>query len=188
MTLKTIPKQEWPPIAGWLIPKENCSELGYQIVQRAFRDVGILEVPNGSNRGTRLDRMNARASVPLGSWWCAVWTGLVWADAGASVPDSFPGTDYWLPYVKEGREKATPEPGDAIVYGLKRKGPVVPWGDGHHIGIVVRAREPKLGQNFLLTIEGNRGFAGTTNNGQAVDIGPVVRSDILGYVSPRAVV
>lgn len=187
MALKTFQKEEWPPLAGWLIPKVNCSELGRRIVERAFRDVGILEVPNGSNRGTRLDRMNARAGVPLGSWWCAVWAGLVWADAGAQVPQSFPGTDYWLPYVKEGREKAIPEPGDAIVYGLKRKGPVVPWGDAHHIGVVVRVADPASGQHLMLTVEGNRSYAGTTsNNGISVDIGPVVRRDILGYVSPKA--
>ena len=187
MTLKVLASEEWPRLAGWLIPNVNCTELGYQIVQRAFRDVGILEVPNGSNRGTRLDAMNRRAGVPLGSWWCAVWAGLVWADSGAKVPNGFPQTDQWLPYVKTGRENATPEPGDAILYGLKRRGPVVAWGDAHHIGIVVRGREPRIGQNFMLTIEGNRGFAGTTNNGQAVDLGPVVRSDILGYVSPRPV-
>ena len=39
---------------------------------------------------------------------------------------------------------------------------------------------------MTLTIEGNRSFAGTTsNNGVAVDIGPMLRKDILGYVSPE---
>jgi len=177
----------FPRIAGWLVQGENCTELGYRIVLRAFCDLGIVEVPNGSNRGRRLDAMNRRAGTPLGSWWCAIWAGLVWADAGATVPENYPGTDYWLPYVKDGREHAEPEPGDAIIYGLKKPGPVVDWGNAHHIGIVVRKREDTLRQNFLLSIEGNRGFAGTTNDGNAVDIGPVLRTDILGYVSPKAV-
>lgn len=176
----------WPRRAGWLVPGENCTELGYRIIERAFCDLGILEVPNGSNRGTRLDAMNRRAGTPLGSWWCALWLGLVWADAGALVPQNFPGTDYWLPHVKDGREKAKPEPGDAILYGLKKAGPVVTWGDAHHIGVVARVADVAAGQRFMLTIEGNRGYAGTTNDGNAVDIGPVTRRDILGFVSPRA--
>ncbi len=182
MPLARIEPQAWPRMTGWLVPGENCTPLGYRIVQRAFCDLGILEVPNGSNRGTRLDAMNKRAGTPLGSWWCAIWAGLVFADCGAMVPENFPGTDYWLPFVKPSQ---TPAVGDAIIYGLKKPGPVVTWGDAHHIGIVVRLREPGQGQNFLLTIEGNRGYAGTTNDGNAVDIGPCMRSDVLGYVSPR---
>ena len=37
----------------------------------------------------------------------------------------------------------------------------------------------------MLTIEGNRAFAGTSNDGVAVDIGPPNRKDILGYIHPR---
>lgn len=186
--IKVAPIKPWPRIAGWLVPGDNCTPLGYRIVMRAFCDVGILEVPNGSNRGTRLDAMNKRAGTPLGSYWCAIWAGLVLADAGSMVPENYPGTDYWLPYVKDGREKATPEVGDVVIYGLKKAGPVVDWGNAHHCGIIVRQREPKLGENFLLTIEGNRGYAGTTNDGNAVDIGPMIRADILGYVSPKVAV
>lgn len=183
--LVKLAPEAWPRLAGWLVPGQNCTPLGYSIVDRAFRDLGILEVPNGSNRGTRLDAWNRRAGTPLGSWWCAIWAGLVWADCGALVPENFSGTDYWLPFVKEGRERARPEPGDAVIYGLKKPGPVVPWGNAHHMGIIVRAPEPVNGQQFTLTIEGNRGFAGSTNNGVAVDIGPMLRTDILGYVTPH---
>ena len=43
-----------------------------------------------------------------------------------------------------------------------------------------------LSERMLVTIEGNRSFAGTaSNNGIAVDIGPVTRKDILGYFHPR---
>ena len=52
--------------------------------------------------------------------------------------------------------------------------------DAHHIGVVVRL-DP-----MVLTIEGNRGFAGSTNNGVAVDIGPMLRRDVLGYFHPRS--
>jgi hypothetical protein len=91
------------------------------------------------------------------------------------VPRGYPLTDTWLPWVID-----EPAVGAAILYGLRKKGPVRPDMDAHHIGIVVRL-EP-----VLLTIEGNRGYAGVTNDGVAVDIGPVVRNDILGYFHPVA--
>lgn len=164
-----------PRTAGWLVPGENCSKLGYDIVIRAFADIGILEDPLGSNRGTRLDNYAKRSGVPAGSWWCALWLGCVWADAGAKVPKWFPATDHWI-------EHLNPKPviGAAILYGLKKKGPVSATMDAHHIGIVARLAP------MVLTIEGNRGYAGTTNNGVAVDIGPPNRRDILGYVHPVA--
>lgn len=173
--LQKIPAKPWPRIAGWLAVGHNCTDLQLRIVERAFCDIGILEVPLGSNRGTRLDAWNKRAGVPLASWWCAVWAGLVWADAGAKVPKWFPMTDHWIEHLQ-------PKPviGAAILYGLKKKGPVSAKMDAHHIGIVARI-EP-----LLLTIEGNRGFAGTTNNGVAVDIHPPNRRDILGYIHPVA--
>jgi hypothetical protein len=145
-----------------------------------MRDVGILEVPNGSNRGTRLDKMTRRAGLEPPVWWCAVWAGLVMADAGSKIPKNFPATDHWLPYI-------VPEPciGAAILYGLRKPGPVSKTMDAHHIGIVMRLPEPKLGQHVMLTCEGNRAYAGTSNNGIAVDIGPPNRRDILGYYWPR---
>lgn len=184
--LVRLPAEKHPRELGWLVPGYNCTELGYRICQRALLDVGILEVPNGSNRGGRIDRMTKRAGLPMGQWWCAIWAGAVFADCGALVPTGYPLTDNWLPFLREGGAKAKAQPGDAVLYGLKKKGPVVKWGDAHHIGIVVRLPEPKLGQHLLLTIEGNRSFAGTSsNNGIAVDIGPMVRSDVLGYFAPR---
>lgn len=177
---------ETPPRElGWLVPGENCTELGYRICQRAMKDIGILEVPNGSNRGTRIDRMTRRAGSPLGSWWCAIWVGAVYVDCGCLVPSAYAATDNWLPFLRPGGAKATPQPGDAILYGLRKKGPVMPDMDAHHIGIVVRVAEPQLGQHLMLTVEGNRSFAGTaSNNGVAVDIGPMARRDVLGYFPP----
>lgn len=186
MALISLPKEPWPNALGWLVPGYNCTQLGYDICQRALRDVGILEVPNGSNRGGRIDKMTRRSGLTPGQWWCAIEVGAVYLDCGLRVPANYPGTDYWLPYVREGRHKAKPQPGDAVVYGLRKKGPVVDWGDAHHIGIVVRVPEPELGQNVMLTIEGNRSLAGTaSNNGIACDLGPMVRNDVLGYVDPE---
>lgn len=193
MPLFTLPAIAPPRKFGWLVPGENCTELAFDVLMRADRDVGILEVPNGSNRGTRIDAMAMRAGFQPpnnpkreGPYWCAIWAGCVAADCGLHVPQSFALTDTWLPYVKDGRWDADPAPGDFVLYGLRRKGPVVGWGDAHHIGIIARVAEPAIGQHLHLTIEGNRSFAGTaSNNGVAVDIGPMLRKDILGYVSPE---
>lgn len=186
MSLYIAGAQPWPRELGWLVPGENCTDLGYKICQRALRDVGILEVPNGSNRGGRIDAMTIRAGLKPPVWWCAVEAGTVFADCNCVVPRGYPLTDSWLPFVREGRWNAVPQPGDAVIYGLRRRGPIVEWGDAHHIGIVVRVPEKARGQLITLTIEGNRGLAGTaTNNGIAVEIGPMVRGDILGYFAPR---
>ncbi len=177
MPLIAMPAEPWPREAGWLVPGENCTELGYRIVLRALKDVGIVESPLGSNRGVRIDRLTRRAGLEPPQWWCAIWAGAVFADAGAKVPGGYALTDTWLPYLTR-----TPAIGAAILYGVRRKGPVRPDMDAHHIGIVVRL-DP-----LMLTVEGNRGYAGATNNGVAVDIGPVVRRDILGYVHSAATV
>jgi hypothetical protein len=178
MALYKAPAQHWPTMVGWL-DASNSTQLGLAICLRAMHDVGILEVPLASNRGVRIDRYAKRAGSPLGSWWCAIWVGAVWADCGAKVPKNYPGTDYWLPHLLPGGPAAKPKPGDAILYGLRKRGPVMKDMDAHHIGIVVRITP------MILTIEGNRGYAGTTNNGVAVDIGPMARRDVLGYVRPE---
>lgn len=172
--LQRLAAEAWPSDAGWLVPGFNSTQLGYAVVLRALKDVGILEVPLKSNRGTRIDAMTKRAGLPVpkdkrtqeGWWWCAIWAGAVMADAGSLVPSGYPACDAWLPYCTKKQEI-----GSAILYGVR--------GDATHIGIVVRT-EP-----MVLTIEGNRGFAGTTNNGIAVDIGPQLRTDVLGYYAPR---
>jgi hypothetical protein len=173
-SLIAIPAREWKRQAGWLTP-DNSTPLGRNIVERAFRDVGILEVPLGSNRGVRIDEYLRRAGVPESlitsgkGWWCAAWAGAMFADAGAKVPRDYASCDSWLPFVQ-------PEPmiGAAILYGVR--------GNAHHIGIVVRL------DTDVLTIEGNRAFAGTaSNNGVAVELGPLARRDVLGYIHPQAV-
>jgi hypothetical protein len=158
---------------------------------RAWADLGILEVPNGSNRGIRIDAMAKRLGFTFksgqpGVYWCAIWASCVAADCGLLVPEGGALTDHWLPFTKPGKWDAVPAVGDFVLYGLRRPGPVVDWGDAHHIGLLARLPEPDQDQALTLTIEGNRSFAGTaSNNGVAVDLGPMMRKDILGYVSPH---
>jgi hypothetical protein len=178
MLVKRKP-ETWPADLGWLVPppskEANCTALQYAVAQRANKDVGILEVPPGSNRGTRIDRYLRRASVPESlissgrGWWCASQTGAVLIDCGIPVPEDYGSCDAWLPYLE-----AKPSPVCVVLYGVR--------GNAHHIGIIVRQAP------LVLTIEGNRAYAGTTNDGVACDIGPMLRKDILGYISPERLV
>lgn len=171
--------QAWPADLGWLVPPPsvgaNCTAIQYAVAQRALKDVGILETPLGSNRGVRIDRYLRRANVPESlittgkGWWCASQTGAVLIDCGVPVPTDYGSCDAWLPYLEP-----NPSPVCVVLYGVK--------GNAHHIGIVVRLAP------LVLTIEGNRGYAGTTNNGVACDIGPMQRKDILGYISPERLI
>jgi hypothetical protein len=169
------PAEAWPAEAGWLVPGDNCTKLGYAIVLRAMKDVGILETPLGSNRGVRIERYLRRAHVPESlittgkGWWCGAEVGAVFLDCGVPVPADYASTDAWLPFLEP-----TATIGSAVLYGVR--------GNAHHIGIIAR-RAP-----MVLTIEGNRGFAGTTNNGVACDIGPMQRTDVLGYIQPETLV
>ncbi len=181
MTMRAFPREPWPSPFSW-VPKP-MEQLGLAILERTRADLGILETPLGSNRGPEIERYLRRAHVPEGiilagkGWWCAAWAGCMWIDAGAAVPADFGNCDKWIPYLERctAKELATrAHPGDVVLYGLVKDGKL----DAHHIGIVWRA-EP-----LVLTVEGNRGFAGTTNNGIAVDIGPMVRTDVLGVVRP----
>jgi hypothetical protein len=163
--VKRTPKPP-PRVAGWLTAA-NSTALERRIVERAFHDLGIIETPLGSNRSGRIDEWTRRAGLRPPVWWCAVWAGAVFIDCGCLVPADYPATNAWVKHLKpKGR------PGWAVLYGRN--------GVAHHIGIVVRQAT-----DVTLTIEGNRGYAGTTNNGVAVDIGPMLRTDIMGYFEPR---
>lgn len=183
---RTFPRDPWPSPFGWLPAADTPdAQLRLAILERTRLDLGILEVPHASNRGPEIDRYLRRAHVPEAliaagkGWWCAAWAGCMWLDAGASVPADFGSCDAWLPFLEpcSARELATrAAPGDVVLYGLHKAGRL----DAHHIGIVWRTAP------LVLSVEGNRGFAGTTNNGIAVDLGPITRTDMLGIVRPLA--
>lgn len=172
MALITLAPRARNRRAGWLAD-HNSTDLERDVVERAFDDIGILEDPLGSNQGTRINEWTKRAGLPAGQWWCAIWVGAVLADCGLKIPNGYPACDNWLPYID--KVKVPPRAVCVVLYGLRKATNRL---DAHHIGIVVR-KDP-----LVLTIEGNRSFAGTaSNNGLAVDIGPMTRRDILGYIT-----
>src|SRR5688500_6269455 len=86
--------------------------------------------------------------------WCGLWIGAVLADVGCLIPKGYADCDAWVPLLMQ-----MPRTVCLIVYGT-RKASVT---HAHHIGLRVRSRP------IALSMEGNRGFASSTNNGVAVD-------------------
>jgi hypothetical protein len=165
-------------VARWL-PFE-LSELRLGIISAAFSDLGVLEIPPGSNRGPEIDDYNRAGGSPVGSYWCANAAAHWCRSAGAVTPG--PGRDgscdEWVRMAKRlgtWREKSayTPEPGDLILYGAP--------GDANHMGLIVRS-EP-----YLLSIEGNRSWGGFSRNGECVDLNRAEISRALGFVVPTPV-
>lgn len=150
---------------------------------RAHADIGVLEMPPGSNRSPAIDEYNRRAGADLGSYWCASWAYCMMADAGVrsavDMPGRFaaPSVREWVSFAKSfGRWKlpvAVPVPGDAVVYGD-------PTGKPEHIAIVTR------GGPIICEVGGNTSLAGYSRNGVAVDFKAVDLPRVLGYVSPVA--
>jgi len=165
------------------------------IVRQALEDSNKHEDPLGSNRSPFIDALTKWAGSPLGSYWCAIWAGSIYAAAGCRVPQIFPSCDAWLPYLVDVKSLPHAERvGCAILYGKRGTTAITPastveglklngW-DAQHIGILTNwIREP---YDLVLTTEGNRGYAGlpigTPNNGIAIDTAPLNRKDVLGLV------
>lgn len=142
------------------------------VIQRALADVGICEIPPGSNRSGVIDGYNDLAGVAHGSYWCASALGAWYRDAGLRVPSGYASCDNWLRWGKvEGTWVTTPQLGAAVLYGVGE--------DAQHIGIVVRI-DP-----LVLTVEGNTSIGGQfSRNGVAVDLKEVNRARLLGYIIP----
>lgn len=160
-------------LARWL--PDATPALHRRIVERAIADIGILEMPPGSNRSGVIDEYNRLAGVPVGSYWCASAVGAWWRDAGAPfLPPGYASCDRWMAWARStGRWTGTPVPGAAVVYGQP--------GDASHIGVVIRT-DP-----ILLSIEGNTTLGGEySRNGVAVDLKAVNLTRLLGFVLPNS--
>jgi hypothetical protein len=173
MALTKLAPTPWITTRRWLAEME-LTALQRAIVMRAVADDGELERPLGSNRSPYIDEITRWAGLRPPQYWCAVWVGKVFADAGAVIPIGFPACDAWLPYMVPLETLTRVERiGCAVLYGVP--------GDAKHIGIITRCED-----DITLTTEGNRGYAASgTNNGVCVDTAPLTRKDVLGVVRPR---
>lgn len=172
MTAPPIPPAA-PDGAAWL--PANTPVVHRTIVLRALRDVGLLELPPGSNRSPTIDTYVTAVGSPIGSYWCAAAVAAWWRDAGATLPPQAAGaTRTWLAWAKlTHRWTPTPLPGRAILYGTD--------GIPDHIGVVIRI-DP-----LILTVEGNTSFSQYDRNGIGVDcheLTPELVPRVLGYIDP----
>ncbi|MDP3401943.1 MAG: hypothetical protein Q8R97_12565 [Brevundimonas sp.] len=149
-------------------------QLALAVAKRALLDIGICEIPPGSNRSGRIDEYLQAVGSPLASFWCAAAVAAWFREAGAKTPPSSAGScDVWMGWAKlRGLWQATPAIGSAVVYGKPT--------DATHIGVVVRVTP------LLLSVEGNTSFDGFSRNGVAVDLKFVRTERVLGYVCPEA--
>jgi hypothetical protein len=161
-------------MAAWL--DDTVGVMEQAIVRRAMCDIGIVEMPPGSNRSPRIDEYVAAVGSPLGSRWCAAALAAWWRESGATVPGAGGGScNAWMAWSKR-REtwSNAPRCGSAVVYGSK--------GMADHIGVIVRI-EP-----VLLSVEANTSIAGGFDpNGIAVALKQAPVSRVLGYIAPSAV-
>jgi hypothetical protein len=147
-----------------------------------MHDIGICEMPPGSNRSGRIDEYNRRAGVALGSYWCASAAGIWHLECGAWTPKGYASCDEWL---RQGeglglRRPAgqDPEPGDVVLYGVGR--------DAVHIGLIIRTVIYPASR-LILSVEGNTsvGGAAVARNGVAVAMKAVDEKRVLCYLTPR---
>lgn len=176
---------QFPPrsLAPWLpastLPKIRAA------VERALKDVGICEMPLGSNRSGRIDEYLRAAGVPESvitsgkGYWCAAAASAWWREAGMMIPPlGYNGggpasCDTWMTWGKaNNRWHDKPVVGAMVLYGVP--------GDAQHIGMVIRV-DP-----ILYGVEGNTTAGGDYNrDGAAVDAKGVTTKRVLGYVWPE---
>lgn len=195
MTWIVKPPSPWPALARWM-GDPAFTNLQRAIVFRAKHDDGEQE-SHGANRSPYIDEITKWSGLTPPQYWCAIVVARWFADAGAKIPDGFPACDNWLPHAVEIDSVSDIEKhGAAVLYGKRGAGAIGrPWPemradgwDARHIGVIAKCtRAIQTPRMPTLTIEGNRGYAGDgTNNGIAVDMAPLARTDVLGIVLPVA--
>ena len=124
---------------------------GARALAAAEGEVGVAEVPPGSNDGPRIaDYRSAVAGAAPGEPWCAYFVSWAAAQAGTPLGDSGQGlgsvaeiTDWAQQTGRYLPAGSTPQPGDLMLFG------------DQHVGVV----ESVNPDGSLTTIEGNYGNA-----------------------------
>lgn len=178
--MPTPHKWRTPVFAPWL--PSNTAPVIRDLIVRASLDIGITEMPPGSNRSGIIDEYNIRAGGKVGDYWCATAMGAWWQDVGLLAPKGYGSCDAWVAFAKEtGRwipVGSTPPVGSAVLYGK----PGVPP-DAQHIGLLIRWAPLPITIEGNTTIEGSA--FGASRNGVAVSVKELTKTDpILGYCAP----
>jgi hypothetical protein len=126
------------------------------VITLALAQVGLEEVPRGSNRGPDIDKFTGGNAVP----YCALGICWLFRECGRAIPGDFvptPGrmsplcsvTHMERVFTEHDWMVMAPQPGDVVFYkdrGLSDRGP------GRHVGLVVEVND--YGQTFR-TVEFN---------------------------------
>jgi hypothetical protein len=173
----------FPRVGRWLVDPldERHNDVACRAglaVERALRDVFLMESPPGSNRGKSIDEYNRRAGVALGSPYCASAATAWWEDVGLEVPKQG-RADCDVLYrwaLTTGRFHHAPAVGALILYGTgKQPDPA------SHVGIVIRLTP------LLMSFEANTSIDGLYNReGFCFDRKVIERTNtrVLGYCHP----
>lgn len=170
-------ESHWPAECGFIDPA-TVTPLQLRIVRRAMRDVGLCEIPKGSNRSPRIDRYLRESGVPESvirsgrGYWCAASCGAVYRDAGAAVPLAYAACQNWLNWgLRNGHLKKDPTVGAVVLYGSGNT--------SHHCGIVLR-----IDNGYLLSIESNTSLNGYSREGLLCGLKEIAVPNVLGYIWP----
>ena len=149
----------------------------------ALANIGVCEVPPGSNRGPEIDAWCREFGSPLGSYWCALAVAKARKAGGLWIPSQEVGAcNEWLfEASRAGLTSGAPQPGSAVLYGngaLVSDGSYKGQLDAVHIGLVLRVSPA------LLAIEGNTTLNGESRNGWIQTLKAVDRSRVLTYILP----
>jgi hypothetical protein len=170
-------ESRWPGEAAF-IDQSTVTPLQFRIVRRALRDVGLCEIPRGSNRSTRIDRYLREAGVPESvirsgqGFWCAAASGAAYRDAGAKVPLAYAACQNWLNWgLRNGYLKKDPVVGALVLYGVGNK--------SNHCGIMIR-----VDNGYRISLEGNTSLNGYSREGLFYALKETALDKVLGYIHP----
>lgn len=140
----------------------------YKALAIAETQLGVTEVPAGSNWGPKVKEYLKAAEISVPAPWCAAFTTWCFEKAGKKL--TFPGqasVGFWETWAKKtGQMAKVPMPADLICYRFDADN----WPD--HIGFVVKVLafkwRNKVFVGYVKTIEGNTAYGNDANGGKVM--------------------
>lgn len=159
-------------LAPWL--SATLPPIQTALVRRAMADIGLCEMPPGSNRSPRIDNYLRAVGSPVGSPWCAAAVAAWCRDVGALYPPLNAGScAAWHRWsLEHSLFTSAPQEGYLVLYDFTGRK------QADHIGVIARLTPLKF------TIEGNTSLAGFSREGLLVDLKPLNADAVLGYIQP----
>lgn len=150
------------------------------VIERAMKDLGIVEDANRPNRSARIDEYCRAVHIPEHlittgkGYWCAAAVSAWLRECSLPVPGKVGSgsCDTWMRWAMETKRwTKTPSAGALVIYGVP--------GDARHIGLVIR------NDHALLSVEANTTVEGAfERDGTAVALKRITKQDpLLGYCS-----